>query len=78
MHRLSKENKQQWINLQNSSAEVVKPPEMEELAALHGDTDFIVFAHGNKELVGQRKWKMRGIYSRQVFKCKLIADPTNN
>lgn len=47
-------------NLQNSSAEVVKPPEMEELAALHGDTDFIVIAHGDKQLLGQRNWKMRG------------------
>lgn len=80
-HRLSKEIKQQLINLQNCCAKVVKPPEMEELAALHGDTDFTVNAHiviGKKELLGQRKWKIRGFYSRQVVKSKLIADLTDN
>lgn len=57
---------------------MVKPPEVEELAALHGDIDFIVIAHGKKELLGQRKWKMRGFYSRQVVKSKFIAYLTDN
>lgn len=57
---------------------MVKPLEMEELAALHGDTDFIVIAHSKKELLGQSKWKMWGFYSRQVAKCNLTADLTGN
>lgn len=57
---------------------MVKPLEMEELIALHGDTDFIVIAHGKKELLGQRKWKMWGFYSRQVAKCNLTDNLTDN
>lgn len=30
---------------------MVKQPEMEELAALHEDTDFILIAHGTKQLL---------------------------
>lgn len=34
---------------------------MEELAALHGDTDFIVIADGKKELLRQKKMEDEGI-----------------